>query len=167
MRRCLIVLIVLLATTVSAQWSYPALDAKNGFRDLTFGAPLPKEMKVTETSGKSTYYVRPKDSLTIGNATVKSIVYHFFDGRFAGVLIKTKGFVNTHALLQVFTEAYGTPLEANRLIPFYIWPGAVVTQSLDENMVSHDAEVSISSNALTEEWKADQKAGARKGAGDL
>lgn len=91
------------------------LDARFGFRDLTFGQAIaecpgmrPLENRLSE-GGKTSVqtYVRDTDELKIGAATLESIEYLFYRGRLMSVEISAKGWEKYSILSGAFEAAYG------------------------------------------------------------
>lgn len=70
-----------------------ALDEKNGFRDLTFGAAIEgiEGMKLIEDGGANKYYSRSEDELSLGGAELTGITYGFYKGKLASVILEAKG----------------------------------------------------------------------------
>jgi hypothetical protein len=145
-----------------------ALDAKNGFRDVTFGMELPKKgwSKVHTQDGMD-FYVRAGDKLSIGRAQLESISYAVWKGRVVGVALVTRGAENNQALFDVFESAYGDPRQPNRLIEEYLWQGSAVTLSFEVQPVSRMARAVMLSLPATLEMKADREAAAAAAGADL
>jgi hypothetical protein len=143
------------------------LDFKNGFRDLKFGDPPTSGMRLAEEKGHTTVYQRPGDDHHIGNANVHEILYVFYKGRLSHVLLKTKGFSDSRALLDVLRQAYGSGHRPNRFLEEYYWFGSRVDLSYHENATTNDASVLFASIPLKQEQEADDKAKARKGVSGL
>jgi hypothetical protein len=143
------------------------LDARNGFRDLTFGDPPQQGMRVVEDHGDTKYYTRPSDDLTIGGAKIKEISYGFYKGRLYSVLIETEGLLNSRALLEVLQQAYGTGSRPNRFMDEYMWDGSRVLLYYDQKPVTNEAITMFQSIPLKNEKTGDEKAKAWKGASGL
>jgi hypothetical protein len=143
------------------------LDFRNGFRDLKFSDSPPQGMRVVEDHGDTTYYTRPSDDLTIGDARIKEMTYGFYKGQLYSVLLQTEGLINSHALLEVLRQAYGSGSRPNQFMDRYIWEGSRVVLYYDQKPISDDAIAIFSSVPLKSEKEADEKAKARKGVSGL
>jgi hypothetical protein len=124
-------------------------------------------MALKEDAGDSKVYFRPRDELTIGEAHVDRLVYGFYKNRLGSVLIETKGFSDSRALLDVLRQAYGYGSKPNQFMEHSIWRGARVIVSYDENSLTRDARVWFFSIPLTDEEKADKERKAKKGVSGL
>jgi hypothetical protein len=142
------------------------VDIKNGFRDLTFGqAPTPD--MVLKEEGDLTFYVRPHDDLTMGNAHLDKLAYGFYHNRLDLVLLFTKGLSNSRALLDVLRQAYGSGRRPNQFMERYLWETSQVSIFYDENGLTHDAQVILESVPIAHERAADRARKAREGAKGL
>jgi hypothetical protein len=143
------------------------LDFRNGFRDLTFRDPPPQGMRVVEAHGDTTYYTRPSDDLTIGDARIKEMTYGFYKGQFYSVLLQTEGLINSRALLEVLRQAYGVGARPNQFMERYVWDGSRVLLYYDQKPISDDAIALLQSVPLKHEKETDEKAKARQGVSGL
>jgi hypothetical protein len=143
------------------------LDAKNGFRDLTFGQPPTPEMRLEEDAGDTKSYVRATDDLTIGGAQLHYIHYHFYKNRLEAVFIRTKGYVNSVAIVEVLHQAYGKGNQPNQFMEKYSWQGTRVFVGYDRKMISDETVAFWQSVPLYRERKADEKEQAKKGVSGL
>jgi hypothetical protein len=158
-------LALLVAAATASSGSLADLDAKYGFRGFQFGSPPTADMNLIEDDGDIKYYSRPSDDLHVGHAKVESIVYGFYRDRYYWMVIQSKGVVNGRALLRVLRETYGPGSRA--VSDQYWWRGKRVTAHYDENPLTKDAKLYMSSNELSGQKKADEKARERKGVGDI
>jgi hypothetical protein len=156
-----------LTPTEPSPGSLAYLDFKNGFRDLTFGAPPTSDMVLKETDGDTKYYTRPQDDLILGGAQLQRIIYGFYKDRFDWLLLETKGLGNSRAMLDVVRQTYGPGYQGNRYIQKFAWFGSRVSGIYSENSATADAQMSLSSKSISAEKAADQKAKARKGVGNM
>jgi hypothetical protein len=143
------------------------LDYKNGFRDLHFGDPPKGGMVLTEDGGDSKFYARSSDDLSLGGAHLSSLVYNFYKNRLHAMRMTTKGLIDSRALLEVLSQAYGTPSRPNRFMEGYRWHGSKVTIMYDEDSITRAADVWFFSNPLAAEKEEDKKSKAKKGMGGL
>jgi hypothetical protein len=143
------------------------LDAKNGFRDLTFGDPPTPDMQLTEESGDFRTYVRATDDLTIGEAHLQFIAYRFYKNRFGAAVVGTKGYANSVALLEVLRQAYGQGDQPNQFLHQYFWHGSRVWVSYDRKLIGDETIAVWRSLPLYRERQAEEKEKAKKGIGGL
>jgi len=148
-----------------------ALDEKNGFREYKFGidtSAIPN-LKLTETdnTGLTRFYEKTDEKLSIGDAEIESIAYGFYKGQFYSVLIKTKGYSNSKALLEMMRELYGKGYQSNQFIETYIWFGKLVNASYDENSITRDATVYFTSKSIQEQKKKDADERKKKAKGEM
>jgi hypothetical protein len=103
-------LIIILLSSVSV---YAGTDPNrwDGFRGLKWGTNIKDlndpNMMLTEGYNKEKYYKRLNDKLSIGDANLKEITYVFYENRFYGVMIETKGYMNFSALKDAIFAYYG------------------------------------------------------------
>lgn len=134
------------------------LDARNGFLDMTFGDSFEKHAAklVLVEKGDTLYYRLKSPVKSLGDAKLHDLAVGFYKGRMSDVMIRTKGYVNSRAILKVLTANYGDPYQPNEYLEEYYWFGNVVRVSFDQNSISDDATVWISSIAEYERYEADK-----------
>ncbi len=89
-------------------------------------------------------YSRPSDDLSTGSGTLSSLKYCFYNGQMAGVILDTRGRMNSDSLLSVLQAKYGSGAQPNQFMPEYFWtvgslfnpPLAIVYQ---RNEITNDA----------------------------
>jgi hypothetical protein len=155
------------ATANPPPGSLAYLDAKNGFRDLTFGDPPPEGMLPTEEDGDRRVYVRPDDELTIGGAHMRRMTYTFYKDRFAAVRLHTTTLADGRALLAVLQQAFGPGMKDDPKRERYTWVGQQVSVTYEEHTIGHEAEVWWRSQPLIREQAADDQAKVSKGVSQL
>lgn len=106
------VLIIVLVLSVGA---FAFQNEPDGFRGLKWGDPPTKEMTLFYQQGPSfASYVRSDDKLSIGDAKLTYISYHFYtpseeDAQLFEVLISFNGIVNYSLLEVICEEKFGPP----------------------------------------------------------
>ena len=128
--------IVFIAIVTLMLTFYGVVSAEvDGFRGIKWGTELSKlsnEMSYIKTDPEGIkIYSKKDDKLIIGKAVVVSIEYHFWDDKFCGVLIRSKGNSNFYFLKEAAVEQFG---EGRRLLPKlenYIWVGKVTYVTLE------------------------------------
>lgn len=98
------------------------LDAKNGFRDLTFGSWVAVGMQFVNELDGLKVFSRPSDDLRIGAGRAEAILYGFYEGKLARVGIVTRGRSNSWAVREVLIEAYGSGTSWNSVLANYHGP---------------------------------------------
>jgi hypothetical protein len=88
-----------------------AATIPDGFRGIKWGESIKNisGLMQGEKQGRMIGYVRKNDKMFIGNAKLTSIRYTFYNDKFCGVVIITKGPLNFQGVVDTFTEAYGDP----------------------------------------------------------
>jgi hypothetical protein len=131
MKKLIVHLIVVLCI-FSIGWAddsgHPKL--KEGFRDLKFGAKLSDVTELVADGKFQDYiiYKRPTDALALGNISLTSIGYWFWNGKLAAVNLEKKGTLlgDPTAIGDFLTSIYGkptqiVPVNANGFSPRQIW----------------------------------------------
>jgi hypothetical protein len=143
------------------------LDAKNGFRDLTFGDPPTPEMDLVTDAGDLKTYVRPSDDLTLGGAQLQTIGYRFYKDCLYSVAIIAKGYANGVAILEVLRQAYGKGEQPNQFLDEFLWRGRRVWVLYGRQRVTETTDVLWQSVPLDRERQAAEKDKAKKGVDGL
>jgi hypothetical protein len=168
--------VLLLTPALALAGSIDDLDAKNGFRDLTFGTP---SSDVADLQGKRSAgdqpevfgYSRSGDKLFIGEVPVK-ITWRFFKDRLYEVRIEA-AYVGASELLKSFQASYGLPTDLGEFSAgdFFVWKGRKVRIRMMISAKFKSTDITIGSIEMEKQMdavkEADQEAAARKGAGDL
>ena len=102
------------------QGSIAALDAKNGFRDTTFGDSINQHVEMIQTKDSKELflddptngcYLRKEDKLKLGDADLHDISYFFDQGRLSEVQIWIHGTYDSVKVLEALKYTYGPPTE--------------------------------------------------------
>lgn len=116
-----------------------ALDEKNGFRDLQWGA-RPESIPGLQGS------MRENEDLELGAAHLESIRYLFQDaGGLSTVILTTRGFINSQALLDALKAHFGHGSQDNPYIPTYEWFGDKTCVRYERNLATDDAQAIFTS----------------------
>lgn len=113
------------------------VEAPNGFRGITWGAPLSglSGMVVADDSGQVKYYRRAGDPLNLGEAELKRISYGFYKGKFYSVLIEFEGKTNFEKAKTHLLATYGETARIGSAGTSYMWgtaDGAAVNLKYSE-----------------------------------
>lgn len=118
----------------------PAIDEKNGFRELRFGQDLASIPDLVEMPGRDyvaikDYQKKPdKEKLQVGNAEIRDITYGFYKNKLVRVSLTALG-DNTDKLLNAAIGLYGEPMADKQILPpgrGYWWIGEKVVGSYQE-----------------------------------
>jgi hypothetical protein len=153
---------LLLSVLISNAFAYSPPD---GFRGIKWGSPHTSlgPAKLAESDGKgSDYYVRDKEDLTIGDATVKQIAYGFYKDQLNFVLVQFTGSTNEDFLKRALTAKYGAPQRPNEFAEQYQW-GVMSTVAivLNYSKVTDKGSISYVERAITQQQQADKNARAK------
>jgi hypothetical protein len=145
------------------------LDARNGFRDVTFGTPLSQypDMELAEDSHGIQTYKRPHENLQIGTIAVQQIGYSFYKNQLYAVIVIVKGSLNSSALLETLTHAYGAGTQPNPYMKHYFWAGQIVYGSYTENSIAQDGQFVVWNKALQHQKETDEAKQATRAAAGL
>jgi len=91
-----------------------------GFRDLKWGDPPKKEMSVLDDTGEDRFCLLPNDDLTVNGAPVDRIIYKFWQGRLAEVLVEIPA-ATADAVFKALVQEWGKPHRPNAFIEDYFW----------------------------------------------
>lgn len=136
------------------------VDEKFGFRDIKLETPFSKFsdkqlVKVEEEATKK-YFKSKNENLKLGDYALNEITYIFFHDTLVSILIQTKGFLNSNGILKILNESYGQGFQSNKFIERYLWMGEKATIYYDQNSITKDAIVTISSNDFDIKMRDDE-----------
>jgi len=111
---------------VSAASAY--MNEPDGFRGLQWESSvgeLPNKAfyKTGNTGDEIDYYKRTDDRLYIGGAQLTSLLYGFWSGKFASVLIRSNGLDNWVALKDAVFRQWGTTWQPDKTRQYFVWTG--------------------------------------------
>lgn len=128
------------AQNSQATAALPAIDEKNGFREVRFGQDLSSLPDLVAMPGRDyvaikDYQKKPdKEMLQVGNAEIKDITYGFYKNKLVRVSLTVLG-ENTDKLLNAATGLYGAPMLDKQVAApgrTYWWVGEKVIGSYQE-----------------------------------
>jgi hypothetical protein len=131
------------------------LDHKNGFRGVTFGAPLSqfKNLEIVHDRGAIKAYRKTDDEMNMGNVTLTSIVYVFVHDKFYAVSLHADGGYNGTNLLKVFQAAFGPGAHPEGTPTKTFWAGKVAGAHFFEDVEpAHDVRGWIGSLELQKDY---------------
>lgn len=101
----------------------------DGFRGIKWGTDILtlKGMQLIEDDGLEKYYKKREDNLKMGDSQLSEITYGFRDGKFATVIIRTKGYANyghlKDACFEKFGKGWRTEADERSDIQSFAWFG--------------------------------------------
>ncbi len=157
------------AQRVSPSESKRRMDAKYGFRDLRFETDTTaiSGLKRAFTTGATVFYRRPADNLTVGTATLKSLLYGFVNGKLSRIALETQSVINTTPVREAFQAEYGEGCTVCKTFGDYYWGSDKERISLTINPISGDALLFIYSKPMAKLEDAAKKKAALKATSDL
>jgi hypothetical protein len=107
----------------------PYLDFRNGFLDAKFGSSVGdfREMALVEYLGALKIYKKANEIKELGQATVQSCFYEFYDGKLMSVDLTVTGQRSSDALLRLIETAYGKGIRPKPLVAESYWTGHVAS----------------------------------------
>jgi len=123
-----------------------------------------KESKTIARYEPLKFYLIEGDDLRIGLAKLESIEHAFWNKRFQGAHIQTKGYENWVGVKQATFEKFGRGFQLNRRIKRYEWQGKAARATLDYEEESKLGRMSIISKDSLREVAAYVKQKAEEGA---
>lgn len=140
-----------------------------GFRDIKFGDSPLKDM-VLEKHDKATnikHYALKKDKFNIGEATLDSISYWYFDNKFMGSFMHFTGRGNFNLLKETLESKHGEPYRPNRYMDNYMWTGGNTRLAITYSDVRGSGMIMLMNIEMSNMSDAYKKDIAAKGASDL
>jgi len=122
----------------------------NGFRNIKWQESISKYeavMHLTSEKGSAKkFYVKENDKMFLGNITLSSIIYIFYNGKFSSVVIQTdQSVTNLSQVLIELKKKFGKPFYANKYINKYRWKNENTTVSLKCYSSSHKCSIKYDS----------------------
>lgn len=158
-----------LVAWVSAAGAFP--NEPNGFRGIAWGTPiesLTSEMMLTEERGDTKLYARTSDSLAIGGATLQTVRYAFYKGRFSMAVARTIAGAAARTALRDAVEAqFGPDRSARAYSTQFSWTGTTTFILLSMDDVRNHAFLMLQSAELMAEERADKALRAREAKKDF
>jgi hypothetical protein len=158
--------IFLFFTLITAD-CYSFQNEPDGFRGIKWGTEFStlKNMvyKGTDESyGGIKLYNKRNDEMNIGSAKLTEVLYGFWQGKFEGVRIETKGYVNFSNLKETCFQKFpgGWCSHSGSCI----WDGAVTFLSLEYNEITEKGELWINSISMRKQMKKYDEQKAKEGA---
>ena len=131
----------------------------DGFRGINWGTNISTLTDMQLVGTDPTYggikkYSRKNDELKIGAATLESIEYGFWQGKFSCVMIRIKKYTNFLSLKDATFEKFGTGFKPNQFMEEYAWFGDKTAMLLDYSGVSRTGSLFLFSLAHLSQFGA-------------
>src|SRR6266851_5723903 len=150
---------MLMPTTAIAFQNEPA-----SFRGIAWGTPLSTvqgQMKFDHREGLQDMYTRSGERMTLGDATLRRMLYIFYRGAFSGVFLASDK-ASGGAMIGAFRSNFGPGYQENPHIDRYLWDGSVAFIYLTCNTATIDCEGIIESKATHNQKIEDDAAAASR-----
>jgi hypothetical protein len=139
-----------------------ALAFKNeptGFHGIEWGTDYSKIASQFERApGPGTdNYRRKNEKLTFGAASLESLTYSFYRGKFAGIVMRTSMKGGGRPMMDALRAQYGEPTQPDQSAQQYFWNGEVGSIVLDCDPVRDLCNLAIFSPAAVRQKNTDQK----------
>lgn len=152
-----------------------APGGSNGFAGVPFGATveearqkwqLEKLEPVSAPDDPVATFLREEESLVLGGAVVREVVYYFVNGKFYAVAFVTPDRRQTVIMRDALTLARGAPVSQDESGASLVWTGRPSCAQMVANPANGEARVLIFGNAQQEDYERSlQNAAAKTAAG--
>lgn len=144
--------------------------APTEFRGVAFGSSLKAlgSATIVENDGDFKCYYRKGDSMSIGDASLKSIEYCYYKDQLEDVMINYSGFTNYSTIKNVLTQKYGEPAQPNEFLKNFWWGlGQVVAIKLEYSDVTQEGGLYYRYGPVSKKHNADDKAKNKAASSDV
>ncbi len=181
-RRAVAAVVVLAASLFAAELSAQVAEAtsfpdrNNAFGGVPFGATieeakqkwqLEKIEAVSAPDDPVALYLRQEETLLLGGAVAREVVYYFLNGRFYAVGFLTPDQRQTEILREALELGYGAAPHADPAKGSLVWPGRLVSAQMTVNSGNGEGRVLFFSNELQSGYEKSLRDAAAKTAAGL
>jgi hypothetical protein len=151
--------------------SFP--NEPTGFRGIAWGTPFSAvKGQMTQfsepPSGLGPVYERTGESVTLGGATLKHVLYSFHNGDFSkAYLFSIARPDQTAAIISAFKAQYGEGEKPNQFMDDYLWNGPAGSVYLSSSSVTYECAGFIASTVSLRQEGAEKAAAAARGKKDF
>lgn len=144
----------------------------DGFRDIKWGDAPRKNMTFwshDSTRNIKTYTIN-NDKMSVGEASITSIYYWYFDNKFMGVYLQNYGLGDFNSLKATLEAKFGSSYKSNKstqYLDYYMWSGGNTEITMKYNNYSGEGEIIIMNNSFSKESEQYKKNLAAKAVKDL
>lgn len=148
----------------------------NGFAGVPFGATveearqkwqLEKLEPASAPDDPVATFLREEESLVLGGAVVREVVYYFVNGKFYAVAFVTPDRRQTVIMRDALTLSRGAPVSQDESGTSLVWPGRPSSAQMVANPANGEARVLIFGNAQQEDYEKSLQSAAAKTATGL
>ena len=134
----ILILVLVLAQPVRAFQNEP-----NDFRGIEWGTDYHELKGLTKVTSQSSldYYTKKDEEMTIGDASLKMVVYIFYQNKLCGVILDFKPSPNFQIIKTALFDQYGEGYQANRYDEKYRWSGTNVDITLEYDDITRKGKV--------------------------
>ncbi|MBM4275049.1 MAG: hypothetical protein FJ134_11400 [Deltaproteobacteria bacterium] len=143
--------------TLKYNYTFQGESEPDGFRGIKWQTDIAtldpwKTMDVVEVYGNSIYYRKKREDLRMGQAPVEDIIYEFWNGKFASVLVVVQDVPNYSKLRDYCFAKYGEGYrpEAYRMVDVqdFTWNGYFTKMYLNYRDIDHTGKLALYSIAI-------------------
>jgi hypothetical protein len=143
--------------TLKFNYTFQGNSEPDGFRGIKWQTDIAKldpwkTMDVVEVYGNSVFYRKKQEDLRMGQAPVDDIIYEFWHGKFAAVLVVTQKYANYLKLRDYCFTRYGEGYrpEAYQMMDVqdFTWNGYVTKMYLNYSDLDRTGELALYSIAI-------------------
>ena len=138
-------------------YTFQADSEPNGFRGIKWQTDIAKldpwkTMDLVEVYGNSAYYRKKQEDLRLGQAPVEDIIYEFWNGKFASVLVVIRHEPNYAKLREYVFAKYGEGYrpDAYRQVDVqdFVWNGYLTKMYLNYSDIDRTGKLALYSIAV-------------------
>jgi len=143
--------------TLKFNYTFQADSEPDGFRGVKWQTDIArldpwKTLEVVEVYGNSVFYRKKQEDLRLGQAPVQDIIYEFWNGKFASVLVITRHDPNYGKLRDYVFARYGEGYrpEAFRQVDVqdFVWNGYFTKMYLNYSDIDRTGKLALYSIAM-------------------
>ncbi len=145
------------AAAFTFDYTFKAESEPDGFRGIKWQQALStlnpfNTMDLLELVGPNASYRKYSENLTLGSAKLQTITYEFWNGKFAGVVIKVKGPEDYRKLREYCFNQYGpgkrSQVYASMDVQDFVWNGYLTKMYLRYSDMDRMGELGLYSIAI-------------------
>ncbi len=143
--------------TLKFNYTFQADSEPDGFRGIKWQTDIAKldpwkTMDLVEVYGNSVFYRKKQEDLRLGQAPVQDIIYEFWNGKFASVLVVTRHDPNYGKLRDYVFAKYGEGYrpEAYKMadVQDFVWNGYITKMYLNYSDMDRTGKLALYSIAI-------------------
>lgn len=161
---------------VLQQGREPLPEQRNMFAGVPFGAGIEEarqkwQLEKVEAAAAPddpvTVYLREEESLVLGGAVVREVIYYFVNGKFYAVAFVSPDHRQSAILREALTLIHGTPAVHDGSDNSLTWPGRSVSAHMVINPSNGESRVLLFSSSLQADYERSLREAAAKTSADL